>query len=476
MAYRFVEENIQKKESSQKPDKKKFRYVEEEPSTIQKIASSAPAQAVLGSLKKLTYPADILKLAMTGEGLSDIDDIEEAYKKAGKKFDRNEYIKKIYEASNAIPTQQLGEDLIKKYSGLDLSPKTLSGKIGRLGGEVLGFQPGRIIGSNIKEGASKVGEAASRATVAEGLKELGVPEILADIPAFASPGLGKKIIPKESQKELVEGARNLGLTEEQIAPLIQSEAKQKLAKFAPRRGRTKKLLDKSYKALGQVYDRLESSPLATKELSDDAATNVLTAIENQMNEFPSAVKKLIQDDFNALVSAPITGKSLTNFFKDVNYYIGNGHNQLGVLKEPLFKAFEDISPQFAQDYRITNKLYANYHKISEKLKPSLVSDLYGAGEAVRLLTGLSLGNFPLIGEMVGEHAARILSRELLLNPRLQNISKKMVNALSQNKFAAANRFAKSYTDELKEMNPEIADKIKDADFTSLKAKDKQKKP
>jgi len=469
MPFRFVNENSKTENENQSS---RFRFIESEPSTTQKIASSAPAQAALGGLKRATFPADLFKLAMIGEGLSDLDELEDTYRRAGKEFDRDEYIRKVYQAAEVIPTQELGEELVKKYTGLDLKPKDTAGKIGRFGGEIFSLKPGSLLEGGTKEVAKKGAESATRATVAEGLKELGVPGILADTTSLSLPSLEKKIIPTKSQKDLVMGARELGLTEEEIAPLIQSERKQKfLAKAAPRRGRTKKILDKSYKALSNIYDRLENSEIATKELSPENSSKILNSIRDQMKKLPTEARKLVEKDFEELTAAPLTGASMTNFFKDINYNIGNGHKQLGILKEPLIKGFEAVSPEFASDFKITNALYSKYADINKKLKPTLVSDLFTAGQAIRLVTGLSLGNVPFLTEVVGEHSARLLARELLLNPRLQNISNKMMSALNNNKYAAANKFLKSYVDEMEETNPEIAKQLKTIDFSTQLRKD-----
>lgn len=409
---------------------------EEKPSKIRSILSAAPKGFAKELREQLTKTLGFLpkKLGLVGEE-EQLSPISE-----------EEFIENI---EKILPTQEgFAEKALER--GGRIAPYAITG------------------GGNV---AAQALRSALAGFLGEGAKEAGLPEwaqALAELPAFAAPSFAKTIIPKGSQKELVEGARKLKLSEQEITPLIQGEKKTNiLAKLSPRRGRTKKLLDKSYKALGNVYDRFDNIPSATKEISPGASRKVLESINEKMKDFPAALRKVVQDDLTDLIEQPITGSSLINFFKDLNYNIGKGHNALGILKEPIFKALEDISPELAQDFRLTNKLYAKYATISNKLKPSLVSDLYSAGEAVRLLMGLSMGNLPLIAEIIPEHGARLLSRELLLNPRLQNLSKKMLNALNEGKNAAANQFLKSYLKELEENNPEIAEELKDIDFKSI---------
>ncbi len=434
MPFRFIEEEASPV-SEEHVSSKRFRFAKEEPSKLRSVLGAAPK----GFLKELRE--QLMKTPILGKGLRELQ------------RDFPEMAKSDEDVTTALekyfPTQEgFTEQALER--GGRISPYAIAG------------------GGNI---AGQAVRSALAGFLGEGAKELGAPDwaqAITELPAFASPGLGKQIIPKGSQKALVEGARRLGLKEGELTPLIQSESKQKfLAKAAPRRGRTKKLLDKSYQALGNVYDRLENLPQSVKELSPEISRKAINEISDTLNKYPNELRKVISEDFSDFLSEPVTGTSLINFFKDINYNIGKGHSRLGTLKEPIFKALEDISPEFANDFRLTNKLYSNYSKIAERIKPTLLSDLYSAGEAIRLITGVSLGNYPLIGELVGEHTARSLARELLLNPRLQNLSKKMVIALNGNKFAFANQIAKDYAKELREFNPEIADKIEEADFTSL---------
>ena len=69
---------------------------EEEPSFWQSVASHPVTQAVLGAAKRYTFPLDVLKFFMLGEGLSGLDEIEENFQKMNIPFDREEYINNVY--------------------------------------------------------------------------------------------------------------------------------------------------------------------------------------------------------------------------------------------------------------------------------------------------------------------------------------------------------------------------------------------
>lgn len=444
MPFRFVDEkpatpvenpNI----VSQEESNGKYRFVEEEPSRLRSLVSAAPKGFAKELRQQLTHTLGFLPKTLGLEDkdtqLSPVSD-EEFYEKI----------------ENLLPTREnFAEQALER--GGKIAPYAA------IGG-------GNLAGQGLR--------SALAGFLGQGAEEAGLPpwaQALAELPAFAGPNLGKKILPTKSQKELVEGARKLGLSEKEIAPLIQGENKQRfLSKVVPRRGKTKKTLDKSYQALGKVYNRLSSSPIAEKTVAPELEDKILESFGEQIKKFPSDLRNLIKEDLSDLASGPISGTSLINFYQDLNHYIGKGHTKLGILKEPFYKAMNEISPELSRDFRLTNTLYSKYHNISGKLKPNLVDDLFSAATALKVIGGASLGNLPVLIETIGEHGARSLARELLLNPRLQNLSKKMMNALSSNKYAVANRFLKDFKEEIGKTDPEISKIIEGADFDELKKK------
>ena len=310
----------------------------------------------------------------------------------------------------------------------------------------------------------------------EGAKDLGAPPLvqaLTEIAAMGAPSLGKKIVPTAKQAPLVEGARNLGLSEKEIAPLIQGEGKQKfLAKAAPKRGRTQAALQRSKGALGEVYGRLAGSETAQAKLSQNDASQVVDSINDVLEKLPSGVRKTVHDDFMDLIKEGVSGSSLINFYQDLNHYIGKGERQLGLLKDPIQKGLSKISPQLGEDFALTNKLYGNYSKLASRLKPNLVGDLLQAGRGVRIAFGITMGNFPLLAETMTESAAKNLAKEMLINPRFQNLGKQMASALNHSKWGVAKKIADSMGKEVKKIDPSVAKQLEEIDFNSLQSKER----
>lgn len=151
-----------------------------------------------GYLKAFTWPADVFKLAMIGEGLSEIEELEEIFKKEGKPFDREKYIKDVFETAEFIPTQELAEKSFEDLTGISLEPKSEFGKRIRQASELAGFTRGGI--------AKKIATGAVGAATTETLKQAGIgedaAEIIGDVTSIGPASLEKsaKKIPTSAQE------------------------------------------------------------------------------------------------------------------------------------------------------------------------------------------------------------------------------------------------------------------------------------
>lgn len=276
----------------------------------------------------------------------------------------------------------------------------------------------------------------------EGVKEMGggeIPQTIAEIATLSGPDLLKKIIPTKGQKPIVDWARGKGMTEKQIAPLIQSEKKQRwLTKIARKGKRSDEALKQSREAVGNIYDRLKQSPSAQGRLNPDDLADFQENISKKLIQMPSAERELITKEFSDLQKTGFSGDGLINFYQDLNYLYKEGNKYAANLLSDVEKSMSTISPQLASDFKMTNQLYKNNAALSSKMRGSWAHDLiYYLGGAGKLITGVALHNYPLIVETLGESAGRRLATEMLINPRMQNLSLKMVQALNNGKYAIA---------------------------------------
>ncbi len=184
---------------------------EAEESTWWDAAREAGIQTTLGLSQAFTWPLDVLKLGMVGEGLADIDELEDAFKAAGKPFDRNKYAKTVLEQGEFVPTQELLERAIQKKTGINLEPKTKTGKAFNKLFFLAGLSRGKGISKALKAGAVGAGTTAA-------LREAGAPELVSELGGDISSGLGT--LEKEARKLSPEAKRIAEVAEKHGLPLM----------------------------------------------------------------------------------------------------------------------------------------------------------------------------------------------------------------------------------------------------------------
>lgn len=298
----------------------------------------------------------------------------------------------------------------------------------------------------------------------EAAKDLGAPEwaqTAAELTAYIGPDITKKLIESGKNGELIKHARELGLNDKQITPLIQSDFKQKwLSKLAPKRGRTESTLASAKKGVSAGYETLKKSPDAALKLPREYQEKFFDRIGTILNDMPHGVRKKIQQDIADFSSNPVTGESLTNLYSKINHYLGPKTKQLSLLKEPIGEALSEISPKMGKDFSTLNQLYSKYHKISSKLKPSLADDVVNAIERLGTFGSFLLGEYGIFKKFLLEKGVRRGAQELLLNPRLQQLSEKFLLALNENKYQAAEkiyRSIKNFDNDTKELFEDLSE-------------------
>lgn len=336
-------------------------------------------------------------------------------------------------------------------------------------------------GSPIQAGVRTLGAGYA----GEGAKELGAPEwaqTAAELTAYIGPDITKKLLEKGSKKEIIEAGRKLGLSDEAITPLMQSETKQKWLSSLTSKGRnTQEILGKTKEELGNVYSSIQKSPEALSELSQTGKDVLLKTFKEKLFNMPNDVRKTVTKDLQDLVNKPITGESLINFYSDVNHNLGSNTKQLSLLKTPIKEALKDISPTLGKDFETINDLYTKFYPIQSKLKPTLASKIINAAESIGTITstmGAVFGYYPPLAAIVTEKSARKIAQQMLLNPSFQQIGQKMAVAVNQNKVGLAHKLFDQYKKEIAKFDPESAEKFQNfteeefLDFISSHHKEK----
>jgi hypothetical protein len=298
----------------------------------------------------------------------------------------------------------------------------------------------------------------------EAAKDLGAPEwaqAAAEITMYVGPDVMKKLLTSGKNEDLIKRAKELGMTDEQLAPLLQSDFKTKwLSKLTSKRGATQEALKESKRGVSDIYTSLQKSPVAANPIGQTAKSELAKSFRTIFEDMPAGVREQIKNDFKDLVSKPITGDRLINFYADINHYLGADTKQLSLLKDPIKKALGSISPELEKDFALVNDLYSKYAKISSKLSPTLTDDIIKAVEVVGIVGSLVTGNVVTLSGFVGEKVLRKVAQQLLINPRYQQLGQKMAVAVNENKFSLAKKLIGEYSDLMAKDSPEISEKLK----------------
>lgn len=369
-----------------------------------------------------------------------------------------------------LPNSKQIQKGIENLTGIG-EGKTPSGRIAGQGAQFLG--EGIPLGGGGKAlavlgGAGAAGQGVREAGGPEGLAtalEIGVPLLHGVVSSELSPT-------SKAAKETVDAGRKIGLTEKQIAPLIQSEGKSDVLSKVARKGtKTKERFASIKETLGDSYNTIKSSPQAKVKLPNAEQINLRKEFGHIRNELsktlaPSPDKEAalnyIEKSLETLRNTNVSPEYLVNFWQDINKSvkwnsINGGKKALAQLKEPISNTLKKVSPTLAEDFELTNHLYSKYAQISKKLKPDLVDSFVNKGEIVSALpAGLAIayGNPMPLMALGGEVATRLLAREMLINPYFQNLAGKLVTNFNQASAKGVTELVKQAQDYMKRKHPQ----------------------
>lgn len=346
-----------------------------------------------------------------------------------------------------LPTSEDIGAGIKELTGVG-EGETGAGRIAGRGAEFVGGAAALPMGLTGKAAATLAGAGVA----GQGVREAGLPEALAtgtEIAGSILPALIQgKVAPSGKGKPLAEAGRAIGLTEQEITPLIQSEKKVlTLSKIAKKGGKTKELFGAIKDKLGDSYESLKSSPVAKADIPPKQASSLIrkfvdieTDLAKTLQPSPDkeAAIKFVNGATEKLIRDGATSEELINFWQDINKSvkwnsIQGGKKALAKLKEPLLETLKEVDPAMAQNFEMTNQLYSKYVNVAKKLKPDIIDSFANKAELMAVgpaAYGLATGNPWVFAGLAGEHAMRTMAREMLINPYFQNLGNKFVQNLN----------------------------------------------
>jgi hypothetical protein len=344
---------------------------------------------------------------------------------------------------------------------------------------------GRAVGSGATLGGSigTLGQLARVSTIGQTAKEMGAPEWVASTlelgSLFGLKALAKSIPDQKKLKKFIEYSRDKGLTEEEISGLIKGERRLKaLGKLSKKSGKSERLLRSIDEKAGGAYDSLKNEASSLPSLSAEQSGGLADKFEDVLKELRDTVKpspdkqsaiNFIEESYKNLVNQGSSPSKLINFYQDINSAVNwraikGGKKMLARLKDPIKETLREASPQLADDFELANTLYSRFKFLSKSLNPHTIDNLLDKGPEGALLVGLATGNPGILTKYLGANVLRSLAREMIFNPRIQNISQKMTNALKENKPRAAQVLLKTFKKEIKQENPDLFQELDSLSF------------
>lgn len=313
-------------------------------------------------------------------------------------------------------------------------------------------------------GAGQITKELGGGPIAQTVAELGT----GGLAGFAKNLAKKGIIPPKNLKDLYNFGKTIGLSDNEITPLIQSERKIKWLSTLSQKGkRTNEALKASKEALGDAFETIIKSKEAIKSLTPNQAVKFANHVKKITSKMPVELREKLQKDAFELAKNGFKGSELMNFWKDINFQIAQGNKELGLLKEPISNALKDISPNLGESFVKINNLYSRYYNIVKALKPSIYTQLETGGKALFLLKSLIFFNPKALAGAGIYQGAKSLARETLINPKFQGLTKKLIQSLNTNKYSSANIIFQKMNEMIKKDDPKIAKELKSVNFEDL---------
>lgn len=346
----------------------------------------------------------------------------------------------------------------EKFPTFEKEPEKFLERAGGVAAESL-LNPGGLaakaiqipLGAGLGYAAEKFGLPEWAQSIAEGL------------PFFYSAG--KKIPLKADQKKLGEFLRKQGLTENEITPLLKTpEQINRWSALASKGKKSRRLMDALYNKTGHIYDSITKEAKNLPFLSIPAKKNILRKFSEIQQDIPNKYWKLIEKDMQDFLTKGRAGaEDLINLDRDINAVLGaerGAQDTIGRFKGPIKEAFESINPQLAEDYGLAKEFFKSRTKVkSALLNPTEFDKFLDLGEIYGLGQGIFNRDIGMIGKVLGATGGRQLAREMLINPRLQNISIRIGEALKKNKLMIAEKYLKKFQQEISKEDPQLANQI-----------------
>jgi hypothetical protein len=303
----------------------------------------------------------------------------------------------------------------------------------------------RLVLGTIAGIGSQIGKEAIGSTEGELAGSLALPAFLSLVYQIKKG----KWSPNDKQLNALKSVgESLGLTAEEITPIVQSEAKiATLGRVATATSKSTRALESAEMKLGQAYETLKSDAKAFPGLSSQSRSKMLTAFDDIVTNLKKSalppdekikVINKIESAINHFAANGVDAQSIIETWQDVNKTVNwhayaGGKKDLAALKAPLKEALNEIDPTLANRFEDINALWGKMKNIGSKITDKEMKKWVDYGEAYALLGSVTnavfTGNWGPVKAAVGTVAARRLANKMLTDPKYQDLYRRSVNAI-----------------------------------------------
>lgn len=257
--------------------------------------------------------------------------------------------------------------------------------------------------------------------------------------------------PKGMAEELYKEGKRLGMTDEQLAPILATEGQiERHGALASGVPRTRKAFEKTGEVLGNVIEDMQNRPQNSQPLPSSITSDLLNDLHTMRDNIRKRTHSLSGEEQSALnfidnaiqdiQNYGATNRQLIGTWRSVNKS-GANKRDIQAVKEPLLKAIESTDKQLAQDLISTNKLYSKYISNIKEINPSQFNAFIDAGELQQLLGAVFTGQPQTLGKQVLNMASlgawRRVSSRILTDPKAQSLVRNFGKAVRDGKGASA---------------------------------------
>lgn len=317
------------------------------------------------------------------------------------------------------------------------------------------------------------------------------------IQLFSSIKSGKFKPNTEEAEQLAKFFRQLGMTEEEIVPLLQPSGKQKaLGKIAKSDEKLEGIIGKKgtvEQKLGEGYEQLKRESKELPRASQQQVEKLIGEFQDigdnlrksvmPSDEKLSALKK-IDKAVEELWQNGITPEGIIETTIDINDAVNwnsykQGKKDLAKLKKPLKELYKQISPEGAATFEKLNEGWSRLKSIQKNIGENNFKSMINYGKGIAYLgsavkniaTGNVKGLIATGTTALGVEMSQLLAKKMLTDPKYQNILLKSATAIKKGSRAQA---LKAYDELVSQTLKDFPKESKNVDWEKLKNKSSKK--